>query len=43
MPSIVKFTLVIEGGDDLLEEFEKKSKHQNPVDFNCLIKFKMEQ
>ena len=42
-PSIVKYKLIIEGGDDLIEEFEKKSKHQNPVDFNSLIKFKLEQ
>lgn len=42
-PSIVKYTLIIEAGDDLLEEFEKKSKNQNPVDFNSIIKFKLEQ
>ncbi|HMK27809.1 MAG TPA: hypothetical protein VK483_17380 [Chitinophagaceae bacterium] len=41
-PSIVKYKLIIEAGDELIDEFEKKSKYQNPVDFNSIIKFKLE-
>ena len=39
----VNYTLIIEAGDDQLEEFSAKSGTQNPVDFNSIILFKLEK
>jgi hypothetical protein len=42
-PPKVKYSLVIEAGDDLIGEFSEKSGTNNPVDFNCSILFKTEK
>ena len=41
IPPIVRYTLIIEAGDQLLDEFTKDSDSNNPSDFNSLIRFKL--
>ena len=40
-PSRVRYRLIIEAGDKLLDEFEKISDTKNPSDFNSFIQFKL--
>jgi hypothetical protein len=40
-PPVVRYTLIIEAGDQLLDEFTKDSDSNNPSDFNSLIRFKL--
>jgi hypothetical protein len=42
VPSRVKYSLIIEAGDKLLDEFEKISDTKNPSNFNSFIQFKLQ-
>ncbi len=42
-PAIVKYTILIEAGDNLLDAFTKESDTNNPSNFNSLIQFNLLQ
>jgi len=40
-PPVIKYTLILEAGDHLLDEFEANSDNNNPSDFNSVIRFNL--